>query len=94
MLAFNSQLSFARHILLTQKINPSENHEFHNRESTQWSGKSQIPQLPIHPMDWKSPNSTTNCECGLTQWSKHEEWSQAPPLWKIITNFFPHGFKK
>ncbi len=57
MLAFNSQLSFARHILLTQKnlTNPSGNHEFHNRESNQWSGKShQIPQLPIHPMDWRS----------------------------------------
>jgi hypothetical protein len=34
---------------------PTKNHKC---ESTQWSGKSQIPQLPIHPMEWQITNST------------------------------------
>jgi hypothetical protein len=50
----------AYYFYLLKKINPSRNHEFHNRESTEWSGKSQIPQLPIHPMDWKSQKVPRN----------------------------------
>jgi hypothetical protein len=60
---------------LLKKINPSRNHEFHNRESTEWSGKSQIPQLPIHPMDWKS-HEFHNRES--TEWSGKSQIPQLP----------------